>query len=277
MADTIFDIAALVSDMTEEEEAKIFGGASRRAPNFAQYQMLINALDIGAAKHLDVPKDAPDPRQAARDLKYNLNEAAKERTKWLTVQLTDDEASQYAGNKKIDRFERQVIDAATETDAEGHTQVITRVKDKWVTEVKAPVVLKWRDDTKEVEQTVEKDGKQVTETVKVPTRCHFVIISTEAVRKRAKRTKPADAAAPNGTVVEPLTEGNLAWADALTADEIKELAADAATDEVAAKELALYQRWLAEGAPAPDGDDEDDEGEGEGEGEGEPEKEPAAV
>lgn len=187
MADVIYDIESLLSDMSDEEQAILYPGtASRRAPNFATYQMLINSLGVGAKKNLGLPKNAPDPEKAARDMRYNLNEAAKERTEWQVRELTEDEAAQFAANKKIDRFER----------ADG--TVVTRMKDgKWMTEAKAPVILRWKVDTQEVERSETKDGKTTTKKVKVPTSLHFVIVATEAVKHRAPRAKKDETNNPN--------------------------------------------------------------------------------
>lgn len=198
MADTIFDIEALMSDVTDEEAATIFAPTSRRAPNFAVYQMLVNAQALGARKHVDIPKDHAKPEEAARDLRYNLNEAAKERTVWKDAELTDDEKAQLAENKRIDRFER----------ADGTT--VTKMKDGWKTEVKEPVILRWKVDTREEEREVTEDGKTVKKTVKIPTRMHYVSVATTAIVHRAKRTKtedkPAEATTAN-TPDAPSTNG----------------------------------------------------------------------
>jgi hypothetical protein len=213
MADAIFDIAALMSDVTEEEAAEIFKPQSRRAPNFAAYQMLINAQEIGARKHVDIPKDHENPEQAARDLRYNLNEAAKERMVWKTATLTDDEKAQLEANRRIDRFERE------------DGTVVTKMKDGWKTEVKEPVVLRWKIDTREekqnVEEEVEENGqkvkKTVEKTVKIPTRMHYVSVATTAIVHRARRNGPvtvtheqtngADTSANGTTEGAPQTEG----------------------------------------------------------------------
>ena len=191
MADTIFDIEALTGDMTDEDYSKHYSGQSRRAPNFAAYQMLLNSMQIGSRKHVDIPITHADADSAARELRYNLNEAAKERTEWKTVELTEDEAAQYAANKRIERFTR-----VGEDETETH---ITRIKGAWRTEVKAPVVLRWQSDTREIEKDVTENGKTVKKTVKVPTRLYYVVVSTEAIKHRAKRST-------NGTVTENGTE-----------------------------------------------------------------------
>jgi hypothetical protein len=155
--------------------------------------MLVNTQEIGRKKHVDVPKDHPKPEEAARDLRYNLNEAAKERMVWKTATLTDEEKAQADANKRIDRFERE------------DGTVIQRMKGgEWKTEVKEPVILRWKIDTREEERDVTENGKTVKKTVKVPTRMHYVSVATTAVRHRAPRaTQPASA---EGTTVEGETQ-----------------------------------------------------------------------
>jgi hypothetical protein len=189
MADTIFDIESLMGDLTDEEADTIFKPTNRRAPNFAIYQTLVNAQQLGQRKYVNIPKDHADPIEAARDLRYNLNEAAKDRTIWKTAELTEEEAAQFAANKKIDIFTR-----------EDGTHV-TRIKGEWRVEVKEPVVLRWKVDSKEEQRTVTEDGKEVTKMVKVPTRMYYVSVATQAIRHRAPR-KPVEEAKPEGTTVE---------------------------------------------------------------------------
>lgn len=195
MADAIFDIASLVSDVTEEEANEIFKPQSRRAPNFDAYVLLLNTQDIGQRKHVDIPKDHADPVEAARVLRYNMNEAAKQRTVWKTAELTDDEASQFAANKKIDRFER---DDGT---------AVTRMKGgEWKTEVKEPVILRWKIDTREEEREVTEGDKTVKKTVKVPTRMHYISVATEAIRHRSSRRAAADAPKVEGETPQDVTD-----------------------------------------------------------------------
>ena len=248
MADAIFDIASLISDVTEEEAAEIFKPTSRRAPNFAAYLMLLNAQEIGQRKHVDLPKDAEKPEDVARDLRYNLNEAAKERTVWKTVELTEDEAAQFAANKKIDSFERP----------DGVTITRTRAG-KWAHEVKEPVILRWKIDTQEVEREVTEDGKKVKKMVKVPTRMHYVSVATEAIRRRAPRASAngtenaTDEQKPEGDKLAPMTDEQNQWASELTDDQVKGLQEHATDNAESAAEYNLYLRWRSEqkaGAPA---------------------------
>jgi len=212
MADMIFDIEALISDVTEEEAAEIFKPANRRPPNFAAYQMLINAQPLGVRKHVDIPKDHPDAAEAARNLRYFLNEAAKERTVWKTAELTDDEKAQLSENKRIDRFER----------ADG--TVVTKMKDGWKTEVKEPVVLRWKVDTREEQREVTEGDQTVTKTVKIPTRMHYLSVATEAIVHRAKRAKPAEA-----TADAPTTNGTEHTPDTVTENGTTALVPEGAT------------------------------------------------
>jgi hypothetical protein len=211
MAD-IFDIESLMGDLTEEEADEVFKPVSRRAANFGVYQMLLNTQAIGQKKHVNIPADHPKPDEAARDLKYNLNEAAKERTVWKSVTLNEDEAAQFAANKRIERFERQVpsVTDPENGDSEGYTMVIQRMKGgEWKTEVKEPVVLRWKIDTKDVEREVTEDGKTVKKTVKVPTRMYYVSVATEAIRKRAPRAAKPEETAPTAPTEGQTVEGEL--------------------------------------------------------------------
>lgn len=197
MADTIFDIESLMGDLTDEEADTIFKPANRRAPNFAIYQTLVNAQQLGQRKYVNIPKDHADPIEAARDLRYNLNEAAKERTVWKTAELTEEEASQFAENKKIVLFER----------ADGSH--VTRIKGEWRVEVKEPVILRWKIDSKEEEREVTENGTTVKKTVKVPTRMYYVSVATTAVRHRAPRAPKPDESKPDSTSSEGETQAEL--------------------------------------------------------------------
>jgi hypothetical protein len=204
MADTIFDIESLMGDLTDEEADTIFKPANRRAPNFAIYQTLVNAQQLGQRKYVNIPKDHADPIEAARDLRYNLNEAAKERTVWKTAELTEDEAAQFATNKKIDLFER----------ADGSH--VTRIKGEWRVEVKEPVILRWKIDSKEEEREVTENGTTVKKTVKVPTRMYYVSVATTAVRHRAPRAPKPDESKPDSTSSEGETQAELPNANGVT-------------------------------------------------------------
>lgn len=211
MADAIFDIASLVSDVTEEEADEIFKPQTRRAPNFDAYVLLLNAQEIGQKKHVDIPKDHADPVEAARLLRYNMNEAAKARTIWKTVQLTEDEAAQFAANRKIDRFEREDGTA------------VTRMKGgEWKTEVKEPVVLRWKIDTREEERDVTEGDKTVKKMVKVPTRMHYLSVATEAIRRRAPRAATTDAETPTTDVETPQGDAETPNTNGVTPDEVRE-------------------------------------------------------
>jgi hypothetical protein len=181
MTDQIFDLDALLRPMTEEEIAEVYPNKDRRAPNFEAYQVKINATEIGSRVHATVPQ-TDEPEVAARALRYNLSEAAKERTVWKAVDLTEEEAALYAANKRIDRFDRE------------DGSHVTRIKNEWRTQVKEPVVLRWKVETKEVDRSVTEDGKTTIKKVKVPVRMTYVVVATVEVRHRAARTpKPADA------------------------------------------------------------------------------------
>jgi hypothetical protein len=181
MSDMIFDLDAILRPATEEEIAEFFPTRDRKSPQFDKYQLLVNTLEVGDQKALDVPQNVPEPEEAARTLRYNFTEAGKLRTAWVIAQLTDDEAAQSAANKRIDTFTRE----------DGSR--VTRIKGEWRTEVKAPVIFRWKLDQKDVEREIDDNGKKVKKTVKVPFRMIVTVVASEAVRKRAPRAKPAEA------------------------------------------------------------------------------------
>ena len=176
MADTIFDIDALMVEMPEDEQPDLFKPASRRAPNFAAYQMKLNLAQIGTRFTLDFAKNLAhaDAAEAVKTIRYNLNEAAKERVIWKPTELTEDEAAQAAADKKIGKFERE------------DGTVITRFKGEWKREVKEPVVLRFKLDTRDEEQP-DPANPTGTKTVKIPTRMYVLPIATEPVVHRAPR------------------------------------------------------------------------------------------
>lgn len=208
MTAVVFDLDALFEPMTDDEAREIFPAVTRRSPQYPAFLMKVNSLGIGSDWHISLPPDA-DPEKAARELRYNVNEAAKERTVWKVTPLTEDEQAQYAANKKIDRFERTV--PATDDEPE-HTLAVTRMKDgKWMSEVSEPIVIRWKIDTRDEEREREKDGKKEKYIAKIPTKMHAHVLATEAIvhRNRGKKeeeAKPEEpkSDAPNVTVVEEL-------------------------------------------------------------------------
>lgn len=208
MTDTavVFDIENAMVELTEEEASKVWKDQSRRASNFAAYQAKVNATAIGGHFKINIPKQANTDAtlKLAREIKYNVNEAAKERVAMKPATLTTDEAAQFAANKKIDAFDR---------DDGSH---IVRAKGQWFTQVTEPVVIRWRQDTHEEEVEVEKDGKKGKVKVNVPDLLYVLVQSLDSVKKRAKRTdnkngpvvvvqQPTGETTSNGTT-EPLTD-----------------------------------------------------------------------
>jgi predicted SnoaL-like aldol condensation-catalyzing enzyme len=190
MSDMIFDLDALMRPATEEEIAEFFPTRDRKSPQFEKYQLMVNAMEVGDKKVLDVPQNVPEPEEAARVLRYNFTEAGKARTAWKVAQLTDDETAQAAANRRIDTFTR-----------EDDTRV-TKIKGEWRTEVKAPVIFRWKLDQTEVDREVELDGKKVVKKIKVPLRMVLTVVASEAVRTRARRTAPAPTEPTEGQTVE---------------------------------------------------------------------------
>lgn len=192
MAQVIFDIDSLMQPMSDEEVARVFPNVVTKAPNFNAYQMKLNASDIGNRFSVAIP-EGEDVDASVRALKFNLNEAAKHRTVWKDATLTEDEAAQYAANKKIDRFDR----------ADGTH--VTRIKGEWKQEVAEPVLIRWTADTREVEREVTKDGKTEKKTIKVPTRLYVTIAASEVRTRTRKKKEETSAPAPVDGAVVPET------------------------------------------------------------------------
>lgn len=187
-----YDIFSLGSEMSPEELRATFPSQVKRSARYADFVTLLSRLDIGGGWKFGLPEGI-DPDVAVRDLKYNLTEAAKERKTWKTAALTEDEATQFNANKKIDRFERSDGSA------------VTRTKDGWKTEVTEPVMLTFHVDTKTEERDVtDKDGKVAKKQVKVPLRVHILLKANTPIRHRASRaTKPEDAPAETAPTETP--------------------------------------------------------------------------
>lgn len=175
-----------VEILSKQEADSIWKARGRRADDFQEYVDFLNQLSIGDSFRVRIPKGTPIEKneEEAKKLKYNFNEAAKERTR--AYKLTADPATLPAEELVVP------LDQWNKGD-DGN----------WYAHGPEPVVLRWKVDSHIEKQTVKKDGKSAQIDVKVIDVMTLLVVNTEAVRKRGPRKPKTTTETPaNGTATE---------------------------------------------------------------------------
>jgi len=199
-----------VTRLTPEEAQAVWQAQSRLDPEFETvYLPMLNESNVGDALNIDMKAEGVEwmSSQQMRDIIYNLNEAAKRRTK--TVTLTTDTLSD--GDKvalALAQKERKPFVITTvDADDVSTTREYTFKAGKWSAIVPDPVVLRYKHESREVVGEVTDDqGKKKEVKARQYSRIGFRLLGLSSIVHRAKRTtKPADAPVvtpANGTATD---------------------------------------------------------------------------
>lgn len=167
---------SLQIEMLSQTEAQaIWKRQTKRAPNFADYQMFMNTHDVGASWRTKVePGDQNE--EHAKVIRHNFNEAARERTAIIRLDA-----------KPANGTEVQGIAA---------DQFTSGPDGKWRAEKPAPVAIKWKVNShKEKREVADAKGKKTTIEIDVIDSLTALITATAARQTRAPRAANEDVTA----------------------------------------------------------------------------------
>lgn len=194
--------------LTPEEAAAVWQAQSRLDPNFeTDYLAMVNDWQVGEAWDINMKAEGVEwmSSEQQREIIYNLNEAAKRRTKKVTLTLDSLTDEERASLPELAKAKQPFVKTYTDDDEVETTREYTQVGKNWVAIVPDPVVLRYKKTSREATGEVTENG--VTKQVKTTqySNLNVRLVSPVEIRHRNRGNGATEAPAPT---TDEHTNGN---------------------------------------------------------------------